>query len=531
MRYKSLPLAVRAVAPHESVPARHRTPGSHPLRDRLATIPILLLVPALVLPLVPTAAASASLSVSGQALAGSRIVVTGSDFATRQRLQLLWDGSTSGMPAPRADTAGSFVVGVTVPSTTTPGSHQLSAAPRTRQGSAHRAGTPLATVVVYVGEPTPAPTAASTPTPTAAPTATPTAAPTAAPTAVPTATPTPVPTAVPTPTAASAASGDYILVSPAALAALPTSGAAWSALKARADASAGTPDIANQDEMNDVYVLAKALVFARTRVESYRRDVLANLRAAVGTEDGGRTLALGRNLPGYVIAADLIDLPSYDATFDTQIFRPWLRSLLGKTLTDGRTLRQTHERRPNNWGTHAGAARAAVAAYLGDSAELARTAQVFKGWLGDRASYAGFSYGDLSWQCDPTRPVGIDPTGCSKVYDGKTIVLGGALPDDMRRGGSFRWPPAETGYPWEAMQGVVLQAELLYQAGYATWSWQDRAILRAARFLFERAGWPATGDDEWQGWLIDYRYGTHYRVAPPANVGKNFGWTDWIYAR
>lgn len=332
------------------------------------------------------------------------------------------------------------------------------------------------------------------------------------------------------PTAASAASGDYILVSPAALAALPTSGAAWSALKSRADASAGTPDIADQDEMNDVYVLAKALVFARTRVQSYRRDVLANLRAAVGTESGGRTLALGRNLPGYVIAADLIDLPSYDPTFDTQTFRPWLRSLLSKTLSDGRTLRQTHEQRPNNWGTHAGAARAAVAAYLGDSAELARTAQVFKGWLGDRASYAGFSYGDLSWQCDPTRPVGVDPTGCSKVYDGKTIVLGGALPDDMRRGGSFRWPPGETGYPWEAMQGVLLQAELLRQAGYATWSWQDRAILRAARFLFDRAGWPATGDDEWQSWLIDYRYGTHYRESPPARVGKNFGWTDWIYA-
>ena len=32
------------------------------------------------------------------------------------------------------------------------------------------------------------------------------------------------------------------------------------------------------------------------------------------------------------------------------------------------TLVSTHENRPNNWGTHAGAARAAVARYLGDSA-------------------------------------------------------------------------------------------------------------------------------------------------------------------
>ena len=46
------------------------------------------------------------------------------------------------------------------------------------------------------------------------------------------------------------------------------------------------------------------------------------------------------------------------------------------------TLRGTHEQRPNNWGTHAGAARAAVALYLGDTAELSRTATVFRGWLG-----------------------------------------------------------------------------------------------------------------------------------------------------
>jgi hypothetical protein len=68
------------------------------------------------------------------------------------------------------------------------------------------------------------------------------------------------------------------------------------------------------------------------------------------------------------------------------------------------TLVSTHEDRPNNWGTHAGASRVAVAVYLGDSAELERAAQVFKGWLGDRASYAGFNYGDLSWQCDAANP-------------------------------------------------------------------------------------------------------------------------------
>jgi hypothetical protein len=305
---------------------------------------------------------------------------------------------------------------------------------------------------------------------------------------------------------------------------LPMSGSAWSALKSRADSSVGSPDISNQDEGADLTVLAKALVWARTDTTSYRTAALAGIKAAVGTEAGGRTLALGRNLPGYVIAADLISLSTLDPAYDQATFRPWLRSLLSKDL-DGMTLRETHEKRPNNWGTHAGAARAAIAAYLGDSAEMARTATVFRGWLGDRSAYAGFSYGDLSWQCDTTKPVGVNPVGCTRGG----IVIDGALPDDMRRGGGLQWPPTPTGYAWEAMQGAVLQAELLRRAGYAAWDWSDKAMLRATRFLYDRAGWDADGDDEWQPWLLDRRYATSYRGAAPASPGKNFGYTDWLY--
>lgn len=319
------------------------------------------------------------------------------------------------------------------------------------------------------------------------------------------------------------AASDYILMSRAQLLSRPTSGAAWTALKARADSSVGTPDISNQDESADQTTFAKSLVFARTGITSYRSAVIAALKAAVGTESGGRTLALARNLPGYVLAADFIDLGSADPSFDQSTFKPWLRSLLTKPL-DGRTLVSTHEDRPNNWGTHAGAARAAVAGYLGDSGQLARTAQVFRGYLGDRTAYAGFSYGELSWQCDPSHPVGINPP-CTR----SGIDIGGVMPDDLRRGGGLQWPPASTGYPWEGLQGAVLQAELLRAQGYDAWSWSNKAILRAVKFLYDRAHWPATGDDEWQTWLIDARYGTSYRAAAPVRGGKNFGFTDWLY--
>ena len=145
---------------------------------------------------------------------------------------------------------------------------------------------------------------------------------------------------------------------------------------------------------------------------------------AIDTEIGGRTLALGRELVAYVIAADLVGLtPSEDA-----VFRDWLETTLTREL-DGRTLQSTHEDRPNNWGTNAGASRAAIAVYLQDEVELARIAQVFKGWLGDRASYSGFSYGSLAWQADEDNPVGINPLSAEK--DGEYIS--GVIPHDLRR--------------------------------------------------------------------------------------------------
>ena len=332
------------------------------------------------------------------------------------------------------------------------------------------------------------------------------------------------------PSAMTQANSPSVLISTAAIRALPTSGAAWTNLKKYADAAPGTPKIANQDSNNDVLTLAEALVFARTGTESYRTRAIANIRAAVGTEAGGRSLALARNLPSYIIAADLVNLDVVEPAYDTGTFRPWLRSLLSKKMSDGMSLRQIHELRPNNWGTHAGAARAAIAVYLKDGAELARTATVFHGWLGDRAAYSGFKYGsDKSWQPDPDRLVAIGAAGAAKPYDGKAISLDGALPDEMRRGGSFQWAPGSTGYPWEALQGAVLQAEILDHAGYDTWSWSNKALYRAARFLYSTAGWPAVGDDRWQPWLIDARTGANFPRPATTTPGKNFGFADWLY--
>jgi hypothetical protein len=317
-----------------------------------------------------------------------------------------------------------------------------------------------------------------------------------------------------------------IWISQAEIELLPTSGAAWHHVRSMAERSSGEPNLADQDQNDNVFTLAKALVFARTGYPEYREDVRASCMAAIDTELGGRTLSLGRELAAYVIAAEIVGLePDEDRRF-----RAWLRRALTEDL-HGRTLRSTHEDRPNNWGTHAGASRAAVAVFLQDRAELERVARVFRGWLGDRHAYADFEYGSLTWQANEESPVGINPVGAEKLGED----ISGALPDDMRRGGEFRVPPSPTNYPWEALQGAVVQAEILHRQGFDAWEWEDRALLRAVQYLYDldrrfpNAGWWAHGDDEWIIWLINRRYGTSFPAQSPAASGKNMGWTDWTH--
>jgi hypothetical protein len=304
------------------------------------------------------------------------------------------------------------------------------------------------------------------------------------------------------------------------------SGAAWTALKTEADRDCGTPNLTDQDQRNNVCVMAKALVFARTGTASYRTDVVRAITqiAQSGTYTG-RALALGRELIAYVIAADLIDLENFDRPLDSA-FRTTLRTLrTAYTSGAASNLIDCHERRPNNWGAHCGATRAAIAVYLDDTSDLQRTAQVFKGYLGDRSSYARLEYGELTWQCDLGRPVGINPAGCTR--DGHS--LDGVLPDDQRRAGSFAWPPPRENYVWEALQGLLAQAVILYRAGYPVWDWSDRALLRAVKWLHNEASFPAEGDDSWLPHLVNHYYGTSFPAPIPSRPGKNVGWTDWTH--
>ncbi len=195
--------------------------------------------------------------------------------------------------------------------------------------------------------------------------------------------------------------------------------------------------LANQNDPSNVATLARALVAVRTKNQVLADEVRQICGQIQGTESGATALAVSREVTAYVIAANLVGLSeAQDANF-----RSWLKTLLHRNLA-GRSIVSTHNDRPNNWGTHAGAARIAIAAYLGDSNELQDAAEVFRGWLGEQDAWTHFEFGERWWQPLKTRNYGINPAGAT--IEG--FPVGGVLPDDQRRGGPFRLPPPKENY-------------------------------------------------------------------------------------
>jgi alginate lyase len=314
---------------------------------------------------------------------------------------------------------------------------------------------------------------------------------------------------------------------------LPTSGAAWVSLKAAADGDLGQADIDSLDGNHDVRTLAVALVYARTGEDPYRRKVSDALVAAMDADRAApdstyASLAHSRNIVSYVIAADLVDLATFAPDVDAR-FRTWLGDLPMRQYMD-QSMVHNHETDANNHGTMAGAGRAAIAAYLGDTDSLARIATVLRGWLGDRSVFSGFAFqNDLSWQADAGNPVGINPPNATK----EGHALGGALPEEMRRGCPLRAVPCVTHYPWEGLAGAIMQAQLLAMQGYDPWGWSDGAFRRAVQFMYDLADQDAAwrlepqDDDSWVVHTVNYWYGTHYPTTGPAAPSKIMGWTSW----
>jgi hypothetical protein len=305
--------------------------------------------------------------------------------------------------------------------------------------------------------------------------------------------------------------------------------------------------LADVDEETGNFVLAKALVAVRldSKVSAgLKDDVVKIIGQAIGTENGANALAVGRNLAAYVIAADIIDLPKIRPDFDESVFRPWLRSFATRKFT-GRTLRSCQEDRPNNWGTHCGASRIAIAAYFNDQMGMTQAASVFQGWLGDRRSYSGFKFGPeaFSWVSDvclrsasSCQPVPVNPRGA--LVNGHNVD--GVVVDDQRRTGEFTWPPKYTYYSYGGLGGAVVQAGILHRFGFDAWQWGDRALKRAVEWMYydgdRKPKWDTCDDANKRYVLdvVDHAYGSNFiermNCAPEASKpGRNIAWTSWTH--
>jgi hypothetical protein len=343
---------------------------------------------------------------------------------------------------------------------------------------------------------------------------------------------------------ASAGADDYLLMPRAELMSLPTSGSAWDGLKAAADADWGTPDLCDQDVKHGTLALAGALVYARTGAASYATKSHAAIMAAMGTERSTCSiLAIGRQLGGYVLAADFSELSGADR----DAFRSWLAAMRTRSFTDHprwQTLVGTDADSANNWGAFAGASRIAASLYLGDGADVAQAAAVLRGFLGDRGAWDQFrGQGDTNdiltdtiraWACDAS-PAGFVPINPACSHSGTD--LDGAIVTDVSRDGlGLTWPvgPTGIGYTLESLQGLVLQAELLYRNGYpGVWGWSNNAIERAARLVSRNGAadgttWNTASVNCYLPWILNYRYGLKLPTKP-AGHGRIFGYTDWLY--
>ena len=173
--------------------------------------------------------------------------------------------------------------------------------------------------------------------------------------------------------------------------------------------------------------------------------------------------------------------------------------------------------------------------------------------------------------------MGVAPVG-ARIPPVTGLDVDGCLPEEMRRLNAFDCltcgvnpsivcynaadeldggsPPGmdATGYPWEALQGLVMQAYLLWRSGSDSFAWQDEAVVRAHRFLVVTYGLRAQDtwndatqvddpaccdgvsdreevDDTWVPHVLeavrDPSFLDESNLVYGGNPGKNCGFADW----
>ncbi|MDQ3099673.1 MAG: hypothetical protein M3Q44_08065 [bacterium] len=358
-----------------------------------------------------------------------------------------------------------------------------------------------------------------------------------------------------------------IWISQQEIASLPTTGAAWNAVLATANGNIGTANMSDQNSGHPTRTIAVALAAVRLNNEALKTKAVDALISAIGTENnpdpdcaapqfGARGLAIARNVIGYAIAADILNLRSsgYNPGGNGDKFQQWMDAIRHRKNCDSNgaaafsfTLMDTPGTTSN--GNSLGlASRLAAAGYLGDKADADLVWLAFRKYAGDTSvgpNYTPNSYSG-NWKASVNPYVGINPKGAFCSGASSTYPADGAIPNDQGRGGNCptnpNTAPGYTAYPWEGLQGAYAQAVILDRMGYKdaagndSWHVANSALLRAVQYqwyLQSKFGgsWYDPQRAAWVKHLAFYVYGYKPAAYASSGGGRNMDWTQWTFSR
>lgn len=317
---------------------------------------------------------------------------------------------------------------------------------------------------------------------------------------------------------------DYMMISRSDLMALPTSGAAWDSLKSSADANA-TPDLCNQDNKADVNALAAGIVYARTGNETYKTKVISLINAAMASQRNGcnnAILAMGRQLGGYVLAADFVG-------YRDPAFISWLETIVNQNVgghSRWYVLRFTAYDSASNWGVHALTSVTTVDIFLNRTADIEKDWKVFSsygvpyGWPFNKAS----SYNE-QWSCIPTGSTGNLPIAINTACIKNGINLDGAPVEDSSRSpfGSY------STYIHESLQGYAVMAQLWNRTGREGWTVNNSQVCRAAQFGNRAGKLNDSSVSYFVAHMANKFCGLNLPTKTPTSGGRMFGFSDYLY--
>lgn len=335
--------------------------------------------------------------------------------------------------------------------------------------------------------------------------------------------------------------GDYALIPRAKLMSKPTSGAGWDFLTSQADSVWEAPDLSAPNTKNPGRVLAAALVYARTGDLAYRDKVINAVRQLPGTEaNADIVLPLARNLFGYVMAADLVDMPLDTVTANGQTWQEFLqgaRTLEFPGNTRWLTLENTAGDTAGNWNAYALSSHLAVSIVLGDEAAVARDVTIFRRFLGDTSSpWPAFrptsghvwNGNGSTWDMTPTLQRGINPDVPGDRRSGAIII-------DVSR--HTVYPSvrcctvdlAGRAYTEESLDGLLAVAMVLKARGSDFTDFEDQALRRAYEFLLANGGPSGYSNGRYLAAAINAWYGTSHDTSDGDSIARHLGFGGWLF--